>query len=187
MINPCDACINTYDIKDINNINQCCSNTYSAFAKVSSINNVKDLESFKNCEQCIQKSIESLGRDKCDFRLTSYPVWTQSPHYFPTLYNETNNVEIAKNKCLEMCDKSGYPNECKQNCIIDSRAIVTKENFLKDPVSTTTYTPINSPKPYNKHHNEKKINKLQFFLSFTLGSVIFSIIIVLFLKIMIKK
>ena len=81
---------------DINNINQCCSDTYSAFAGVSSINNVRNLESFKNCEECVQKSIRALGRDKCNFRITSYPVWTQSPHYFPNLFQDIYFLSFEK-------------------------------------------------------------------------------------------
>ena len=254
-LNPCDACIKAYGIDDINNINQCCSDTYAAFAGVSSINNVRNLESFKNCEECLQKSIKALGRTKCDFRLTSSPVWTQSPHYFPNLFQEINNVEKAKNECLKMCNKSAYPNECKKNCTIDSMAVIqnTKENFLTNSVhlspninkpytnNTNTNKPYtnntntNKPllnnsnsitnKPYinnsnsntnkpllnnsnnnsdNKYYNisqtqqptnsispttKKDDNKynVEFFLSFILGSIMFSIIIVLFLKIMIKK
>jgi len=154
-LNPCDACIKAYGIDDINNINQCCSDTYTAFAGVSSINNVRNLESFKNCEDCIQKSIKALGRTKCDFRLTSYPVWNQAPHYFPNLFQETNNVEQAKNKCLQMCNKSTYPNECKKNCTIDSMAVVqnTEENFLNNTAFNTNKpyinnTAFNTNKPY---------------------------------------
>ena len=231
-LNPCDACIKAYGIDDINNINQCCSDTYAAFAGVSSINNVRNLESFKNCEQCVQNSIKALGRDKCNFRITSYPVWTQSPHYFPNLFQETNNVETARNKCLEMCNQSSYPNECKKNCIIDSMAVVenTKENFLgyntginntginntginniinpdilpfnkltrftsestKPPISTKPQTSIqpptsSQPPKHPKHPKHSKKDNLEFFLSFTLGAVLFSILIVLFLKIMFKK
>ena len=226
-LNPCDACIKAYGIDDINNINQCCSDTYAAFAGVSSINNVRNLESFKNCEECIQKSIKALGRTKCDFRLTSYPVWTQAPHYFPNLFQETNDVEQAKNKCLQMCNKSAYPNECKKNCTIDSMAVIqnTKENFLNNTTTSTykpyinnttasTYKPyINNTtastyKPYinnttvtNKEYNISEAQQptqsipptdntkynAEFYLSFILGSIIFSIIIVLFLKIMMKK
>ena len=159
-LNPCDACIKAYGIDDINNINQCCSDTYAAFAGVSSINNVRNLESFKNCEECIQKSIKALGRTKCDFRLTSYPVWTQAPHYFPNLFQETNNVEQAKNQCLQMCNKSAYPNECKKNCTIDSMAVVqnTKENFLNNTVSS--YKPVTSNPIINKPiTNNPIINK----------------------------
>ena len=164
-LNPCDACIKAYGIDDINNINQCCSDTYAAFAGVSSINNVRNLESFKNCEECIQKSIKALGRTKCDFRLTSYPVWTQAPHYFPNLFQETNNVEQAKNKCLQMCNKSAYPNECKKNCTIDSMAVVqnTKENFLNNTLSSykpvTSNPIINKPVTSNPIINKPVINK----------------------------
>ena len=30
-LNPCSACMKKYDIKDINNINQCCYDTAAAF------------------------------------------------------------------------------------------------------------------------------------------------------------
>lgn len=186
-LNPCNACINTYGIEDINNINQCCSDTYSAFAGIDSINNVKDSESFKNCKECVQKSIKSLGRDKCNFRITDYPSWIQSQHYFPKLFYKTNDIEYAKDECKKMCDEGGYmPQQCKQNCEIDSMTVVqnTKENFLEN---TSSITPTNSPTPYKSNHNRKKNNKLEFFLSFVLSSIIFAIIIVLFLKIMMKK
>ena len=68
----------------------------------------------------------------------------------------------------------------------------------KPPISTKPPTSIqpqtsiqpptsSQPPKHPKHPKHSKKDNLEFFLSFTLGAVLFSILIVLFLKIMFKK
>lgn len=128
-INACKACKNNYDIKDINNINQCCYDTLGAFEGATSINSFRDKPQAENCKMCVQESIKALGRDPCEFRLPGYPTWVQVPHYFPALLEQEGNVEKAKTKCIEACNSNRYKLECIKRCKIDADAVETVENY----------------------------------------------------------
>ena len=131
-INPCKACLKNFDVKDINNINQCCYNTLGAFEGLLSLNDINRTKASENCVKCVQDSINALGRDRCNFRITAYPSWVQVPHYLPELL-KTNDFETAKTKCVNMCKKSTYPNECNTNCKIDADAVEPIESFMLNP------------------------------------------------------
>jgi len=121
-INPCKACKKNYDITDINNINQCCYDTLSSFEGNVFPDN-------PNCNKCVQESISKLGRDPCEFRPAGTPSWNQVPHYFPALLEEENDIQSAKDKCIEACKTNRYSAECEKNCQIDSDAVETIENY----------------------------------------------------------
>lgn len=128
-INPCEACKKNFDITDINDINQCCYDTLGAFEGADSLNAFRNTQSAANCRQCVLDSMQSIGRDPCDLRLTAYPSWIQAPHYFPNLLLQEGDVQTAKNKCIEICKTNRYPGECANNCKIDSDAVQTVEKF----------------------------------------------------------
>jgi hypothetical protein len=129
MINPCEACKNNFDIKDINDINQCCYDTLGAFEGADSLNAFRNTPEARNCQQCVLDSMKSIGRDPCDLRMTAYPSWIQAPHYFPKILIDEGDVGTAKRKCIELCKTNRYPGECSNNCKIDSEAVQTVEKY----------------------------------------------------------
>jgi len=131
-INPCKACKKNYDIKDINNINQCCVDTLAAFEGANSINSFRSRPEAENCKCCIEESKKAMGRDLCEFRLPLYPTWIQAPHFFPTFLVQEGNVEQAKKLCIDACEGTRYENECIKNCNIDSQAVDGIENVVKE-------------------------------------------------------
>lgn len=132
-INSCKACKQNFDITDINNINQCCYDTLAAFEGSVSINDFRNRPEAANCEKCIDESMDSIGRTRCDLRITADPGWVQAPHYFPSLLDQEGDVDTARDLCIETCSSNKYKNECIKNCVIDSQAVEkveTVENFL---------------------------------------------------------
>jgi len=128
-INPCNACKKNYDIKDINNINQCWYDTLGAY-EGGTLNDFRNRPEASNCDKCVIESKLAMGRDLCEFRLTAYPSWIQSPHYFPGFLESEGSVDKAVEMCIEACETNTYPGECKRNCKIDSDAVESVENFL---------------------------------------------------------
>ena len=131
-INPCKACKKNYDIKDINNINQCCVDTLAAFEGTSSINSFRSQPVAENCKSCIEESKKAMGRDLCEIRLPLYPTWVQAPHFFPPLLAQEGDIEQAKKMCIDACEDTKYQNECIKNCNIDSQAVEGIENAVKE-------------------------------------------------------
>jgi len=131
-INPCKACKKNYDIKDINNINQCCVDTLAAFEGANSINSFRSRPEAENCKCCVEESKKAMGRDTCEFRLPLYPTWIQAPHFFPALLVQEGDVEHAKKMCIDACTGTKYENECVKNCNIDSQAVDGIENMVKE-------------------------------------------------------
>jgi len=128
-IDYCKGCKKNYDIKDINNINQCCFDTLNAFEGTVSTNDSRNTEGGANCNKCLDESKLAMGRDLCEFRLSAYPTWVQAPHYFPALLDSEQDIDSAKAKCMEACKSSPYKGECQKNCKIDSDAVETMEGY----------------------------------------------------------
>jgi hypothetical protein len=128
-INPCKGCKKNYDIKDINNINQCCYDTLGAYVG-GTLNDFRNRPEAANCDQCLTESKLAMGRDLCEFRLTAYPGWIQAPHYFPGFLESEGDVEKAKDMCMQTCETNTYSGECQRNCKIDADAVESVENFL---------------------------------------------------------
>jgi hypothetical protein len=184
-LNPCAACMQKYDPKDINSINQCCYDTFAAFYGASSVNQIRNIPEAQNCVKCVENAKSMLGKSDCDLRLTASAIWSQVPHYFPELLQETKDMDKAKKKCLDLCKNNRYMNECSENCITDFNAVETyKVNNLKE-LKTDTSKPVTTYKPNKKR--EEKINKLQFYISFILCSMIFIITIIIFIQVILKK
>lgn len=165
-INPCNACKKNYDIKDINNINQCCYDTLGAY-EGGTLNDFRNRPEASNCDQCVIESKLAMGRDLCEFRLTAYPSWIQAPHYFPGFLDSERDVAKAKDMCMQACETNTYSGECKINCKIDSDAVESVENFL-----------INSKFADN---NILK-NDVVFLIVIIIGIILGSFIIVQFIK-----
>ena len=149
-IDPCSACLNYYDITDINNINSCCYNTLGAFLNKNNINDIKNSPEAKNCFNCVQQSIRALGRDPCEFRLSPPPIISTSPHFLPYILKDETNLNIAYNKCLDMCQTS---KECIRNCNIDALAVKYGQQSTTNPQTPTqkpempSVNPILTPTP----------------------------------------
>lgn len=129
IVDPCQACQKSYDIDDINSINQCCYDTLASFEGASSINWFRDGSEARNCSRCVQESIRKLGRDPCEFKPEPAPVWTQVPSYFPKFLEETGDVSTARDKCFTACKSNRYPNECIKRCKIDADAVKMVETY----------------------------------------------------------
>lgn len=191
-VNPCSACLKRYDIKDFNNINQCCYDTYAAFAGESSINNIRNLPDAENCKKCSENSKIAMGKNPCEFRVPAYPVWTQSGHYFPEIFSNVKDINKARNICINMCGKDiKYKNECIQNCITDSNAIEMfkkeeKKNTLKERYIKENFDDEEDEDKDDKDKYLEGVNLTQFYISFMIGLIIFMILIRIFLKTLLK-
>ena len=153
-----------------------------------------------------------MGRDPCEFRLTAYPVWTQSPHYFPEIFNDVQDVNKARNECINLCNSNKfYRNQCIENCITDSNAIELvnkkelkkkmlkekymnmKENFKDEKDENDENDKSNSKKENDDDSEDESfddymegVNLTQFYISFTITIFIFIILIGYFLKTLLK-
>lgn len=124
-INPCKACLEKFDRGDVNNINNCCYDTLTAFSNSTSVNSVRGTEQAKNCIECVGNAMRDIGRNYCNLQLSPPPIWNQVPHYFPGYLDNGHSVEDARNLCLKKCDS--LPNTsiaCKENCVTDASAVV---------------------------------------------------------------
>lgn len=176
-INPCKSCKKNYDITDINSINQCCYNTLGAFEGTVSLNDFRNNPESINCQQCISESMHTIDRTPCDLRMTAYPQWIQTPHYFPGLLEQEGDVNTAKNMCLDVCRTHRYPNECSINCKIDSDAVESVENY--------TY----NMKKYGDKNNPVTdlLSNDYFFISIITIGCIIAIFIIVYILVMFQK
>lgn len=171
-INPCKSCLDKYNegnYYDINNINDCCYNTLYAFKNTNNINEIINSPEAQNCNKCVTDYMQYIGRDKCNFKLEPPPIWNNTSHYFPKLLHQENDIKKAHTICISECDKTFYPNQCKQNCDTDANSV---ENF-------NSYLPKNNIK---SNSDIQKINQVPFYIGFVLLSIIFSIIIIFFIR-----
>lgn len=176
-INPCKACRMKCEGNDVNCINNCCSDTISAFKGVSSINTIRNDQDFKNCTQCLTDSIECLGSNTCDMRLTASPVWTQVPHYFPELLNQYKDINVAKNTCYNYCLDCKYKNSCIENCDTDANAV---EPYNKPPENNVK----NKDNKKIKEAPYSRTNPFSFYTALIIGLIIFGFILFLFFNVM---
>ena len=124
-INPCKACIEKLKNNecDVNSINDCCYSTLDAFIGNGSVNSIRNTQQAKNCIECVKQSINLIGRDSCDMKISPPALFNQTPHYFPHLLNETNDPNISLEECKKRCLNSSFKNECLENCITDFNAV----------------------------------------------------------------
>lgn len=124
-INPCHACMEKYKKNncDINNINNCCYETLAAFYGIPNVNRIRDTKDAENCVKCLYNQMKNMGRTPCDFQLAPPPIFAQVPHYFPKYLAKSNDIQKAKQLCIQKCNSNIYSEECKENCITDSLAV----------------------------------------------------------------
>ena len=134
-IDPCKACIKKYERTgcDINDLNNCCYETLSAFSGKDSINSLTNDTNLLNCRECIASKLATMGPfpdgyTVCDHRIAPPPIFVQTPHYFPQVF-DGKDIEGAKQQCISMCSNTSYPNECIENCLTDADAVVIKEKY----------------------------------------------------------
>jgi|688.fasta_scaffold820206_1 hypothetical protein len=173
-INPCKACRMFYPITDINNINYCCYDVLGAFTG-KSLNEIRNSPEAQNCKDCVDQSIKSLGRDKCNMRLTPYAYWYQVPHYFPALLQQEQDKNKAYDLCIEKCNNSAYPEECKKYCSIDFNSI--EEDYIPENNDKKNYI------ENFQYNNNKNTDNLIYLSSFT---ILIIIALFVFTKIMRK-
>lgn len=134
-IDPVKAAIKAHKNgdSDIHNLNDTCYSVCAAFQGGDSAWTVNP-QCAKKCESLVECSRESqYGMSKCDHRRPDRPVlWDQTPHYFPDLYKKYKNVENALSQCNMKCKSQNLPNQCMQNCRVDSYAVETSpvENYV---------------------------------------------------------
>lgn len=135
-INPCKACEKKLSGGrcNVNTMNDCCYGTLAAFSGAISSTSINNSEAADNCKACVQKVMDGMGvfgRSECDLKLSSPPLWLQSPHYVPSLLNDGMDPENALKECVKLCNDTKYPNECKLNCQTDYDAVEIPviENF----------------------------------------------------------
>lgn len=124
-IDACSACLDYYDITDINNINSCCYNTLGAFLNKNNINEIRHSPESQNCINCVQQSIKALGRDPCEFRPSPPAIISTTPHFLPYILKDEPDLNSALSKCLSMCQNS---KECAKLCNIDALAVKYGQN-----------------------------------------------------------
>ena len=177
-LNPCKACkIKCTDPADVNCINSCCYETLGAFDGAWSLNQIRNSENAKNCYDCVSESIKCKGTNRCDLRITASPFFNQVPHHFPELFEETKNVDKAKNMCYKYCLDCKYSDSCMKNCDIDSAAVETFSKNNKQSNPTPTPTPDSQD-----HKNYRLTNPISFYTGFIIGSIIFIAVLTLFIQ-----
>lgn len=140
----------------INAMNDACFGVCAAFKGTDNNWNLDP-----NCELQCEKLIEVMrentyGMDWCDHHAPMRPVnWDQAPHFFPDMFNRTKNVETALRECEKRCKGTPYPEQCSQNCKLDSYAVVpVKEGY------DTNDSDSNDDSRHHHHHrrNDDSIN-----------------------------
>lgn len=133
MINPCKAALEISGQVGINKVVKDCYTVANNYG-------LSDTESRSFCTMCqlpfqVEKFRTSL-KTPCSYNVKKSVVWNQTPSYFPTLYKQYQNIDIALEKCKSNCNNDP---SCEDMCILDSRAIVEKdknklENYKKEQI-----------------------------------------------------
>jgi len=101
-------------------------------------------------------------------------IWKQVPALFPALYDKNRNIRQSLAMCKKECEKTPYPESCKEKCDLDSYAVEeTKEQHT------------NKEGYRSRHHSSidfKKAEKKNPIL-FWIGFLIAVLIMVLFIYI----
>ena len=193
-LNPCNSCMKHLSKKsdgiNVNDVNNCCYKILGAFKGIDDVNAIRNLPEAKNCQMCVNNAINMVGKKNCSLdpkncslRVEPPALYNSSSHYFPDLLRQENDINKAKNMCLEKCKGDYLKNECMENCILDANAVssntiesyvpkknVADENSEEEKIETT----------YSKYIKD---NPVLFYTTYGLFSLIFILIIISFLKI----
>ena len=124
-INPCKAVMQKVKDSncDINTMNDLCYEISNAYGNVYGLELKSNLD--KRCKNLINEQKCIMGKKPIDNprRPTPPPIFNQVPHFFPALFNQTNNPQKSYEQCSRMCEKSKYPNSCNINCKLDYDAL----------------------------------------------------------------
>jgi hypothetical protein len=195
-INPCEACWKKFQDGncDINDLNNCIVDTTTAFANFPSNNTMSGNLAGQNWHDCIKEKMKTLPkqaggqRDFCNFQLNVAPSFVQVPHFFPQFLLETGNKEKALQLALEECKDCKYPNECIINAHTDYNAIIIKENIDLPPKEVKSDAPIPPPPPTGPTFEDVAKQDPFVFWPFFIGwSIIFAIMLVIFIRTLISK
>ena len=202
-INPCEACWKKFQEGncDINDLNNCIVDTATAFADFPSNNTMSGNLSGQNWHDCIKEKMKTLPkqaggqRNFCNFQLNVAPAFVQVPHFFPQFLLKTGNKEKALKLALEECKFCKHPNECRINAHTDYNAIITKENINlpkkveSDPKPPHPPTPPPTPPtpPGPTFQDVAKKDPFVFWPFFIGWSIIFAIMLVIFIRTLVSK
>jgi hypothetical protein len=143
-LNPCKACKEKYKNEklDINTLNNCVTETATAFAGIPSTNFLQDTNAETNWRECMNDFMKTIGRSECDLHLDMAPVFVQSPHFFPELLEDTQDPKKALSICINKCEKMNHnTQQCIENCITDRLAV---QSFSKKISSKEDFTNISN-------------------------------------------
>jgi len=163
----------------LNKLNNACFSVCAAFEGASSPWDVsRSCAANCNVLNDIMRR-EVYGQDQCDHPGPVRPVlWGNIPHYFPSLYSKMKNVENARCECIKMCDSNLKNSKaCRDNCMLDSYAIVEKFSAPKDTQSSQPIT----------IKDLSKKDSTAFWIGFGIGIVVFLILVHVVLNILTKE
>lgn len=149
-----------------------------------------------NCQQFINNFKAANGKSPCSYQAPRRPpIFNQTPHYFPKLFEQNKNVCLAKRQCVEICHKhASDPQDCVKWCKLDSDAVEQKENYMKSVKATKTCNcgskckcngncngncDCNGFPDYKPYADEHPV---AFYTGFSIVAIIMSILIVIFIK-----
>jgi len=156
----CNSCQNEYDVKDINNINQCVYGLTASFLETDNVYNVVNNNiTGEMCKQCVNQSIAALGKKPIDLRIQPPPILNSDLYLFnkiaknklnENMFNSDSTVNSVLDKsydqCLQDCLNTREPNTCKKYCKLARNSLNyvqpppdVKENYEKDSVCSDVY------------------------------------------------
>lgn len=74
MNNPCKPCLEKYDLKDLNDINNCCYQNCANLLGTTDLNIIAPSECGKKCAECVDKSKLARGKSLCYYNRIQVPV-----------------------------------------------------------------------------------------------------------------
>lgn len=74
MDNPCESCLKKYDLKDLNDINNCCYQNCANALGTTDLNVIVPSECGKKCAKCVDKSKLARGKSLCYYNRIQVPV-----------------------------------------------------------------------------------------------------------------
>ena len=211
-INPCNACFKKFSDKDcnINDLNNCFTETVSAFNKVPTNNIVyNDNDIHNNWKNCMLKKMSKMPtlagepRNFVNLQLNVAPVFI-GKHHFPKLFESTKDI----NTSLQQCYALSNTNEEKINCWVDAQSLIpidnptydqsekyTKENYVvaqpptqqPEPVYIVPPPPVPTPVVYPTYQDVASDKPAMFWSIFVICSIFLAFITIVFLAILVTR
>jgi hypothetical protein len=172
-IDPCKAC----DIKlagteyTINEAAQCCYGVASAFNGVISSSHMAGTPEGALCAKYVEDKAAMRGKNKCNFKMPNPPLFQQSQHFLPGLLESGMNMKDAVKTCMCKCNRTAYPEKCKDNCTLESLAVVESQPFKEPPSNVKS----------------SKKSSEGFYIGFYIGAIIISILMAFLITNLLRK